>query len=173
MLVVTIHPREELKDYAFLKKYGSRVAVCKGYELITLVEACDLYISQFSSTILMAMACGKPVVTFNFTDMVGPSHFAVIGGTLHVTSPEQLKDTVISALKNDKIRQQLYAEQQQVVSNYMKFDGKVVERFLSFIESEITKSRLLKPIRSSKETPDSSSHKLRKSTGYDCSHIHY
>lgn len=140
-LVVKLHPRDEL-DYAFVKSYGSRVAVCKEYDLIALMEACDLFISQGSSTILLAMAWGRPVVTFNFTDWAGGDYFAELGGTLHVKEPERLSSALVSALNDNQIRERLLAEQQQVVSRYMKFDGRVVERLVSLIEEEIARASL-------------------------------
>jgi hypothetical protein len=138
-LVVKLHPRDEM-DYAFVKEYGSRVAVCKEYDLIALVEACDVFISHGSSTILLAMAWGKPAVTLSFTSWTVGDYFAELGGTLLVKDPDRLSSALVSALRNDQVRERLLAEQQQVVSHYMKFDGRVVERLVSLIEGEIAES---------------------------------
>jgi glycosyltransferase involved in cell wall biosynthesis len=140
--IVTLHPREEIQEYHFLRKYGKRLSVCKGYDLIRLIDACDIYVSQFSSTILMAMAWGKPVMTFNFANIGSASYFAGLGGSLHVTKPEDLADAVYQLLTDRPLKQRLLNEQREIVHRYMKFDGKAIDRIIAIIES----SHVLKPL---------------------------
>jgi len=142
-LIVTLHPREEMREYHFFRKYGKRLIVCKGYDLISLIDACDIYISQFSSTILMAMAWGKPIITFNFVNIGSANYFAGLGGTLHVTKPEDLVDAVNLFLTNHPLKQKLLNDQREIVNQYMKFDGKAIDRIISIIESK----DVLKPMR--------------------------
>ena len=141
ILIIKIHPKEELEEYAFVSRYGSRVAVCKDYNLIDLVEACDVFISQLSSTILLPIAWGKPVLSFNFTDVPAGNFFGELGGTLHVSDPDEFQNALLSLIKDEDVRKHLSIDQQRVTSQYMKFDGNITQRIVSLIERDIHSSR--------------------------------
>jgi hypothetical protein len=133
VLVVKLHPRERLEDYAFLEG-RARVAVVKDADVQRLIAASDVFVSSSSSTLLYAMMFGKPIVTINFHGVQHFDYFANLGGTLHVSRAEEFASALAAALRDDETRTRLWQEQQALLARFSRFDGLATERLVSLIE---------------------------------------
>ena len=136
-MVIKVHPGEPVERYAYLADRNSRVAVVKNFDLNELTAACDLFITQTSTTGFLAMAAGRPIITFDF-DRVGVLDFyQQVGGTRHVTEREDFLETAVALLEDPVAKAALAQEQEQTIARYMRLDGKASERIVSLIEEMI------------------------------------
>ncbi len=132
-LVVKLHPRESLDDYAFLEgRQGVRVI--RDADVQRLIAASDVFVSSSSSTLLFAMMFDKPIVTINFHAVPHFEYFAGLGGTLHVRQAERFESALRAALSDQATRAELRAGQRQVLARYSRFDGGATRRLQTLIE---------------------------------------
>ncbi len=136
-LVIKLHPRENIHDYDFVHAYSPRVSAVQDYELISLIHACDLFLSQYSSTILLAMGFGKPIITFNFDGKDEKNFFASLGGSLHAKNIDDFRVFTKTILHPNTAHERLQEKQQEIISRYMKLDGKALERMTELIRQEM------------------------------------
>jgi len=59
-LIVSLHPKMDPKRYDFLTNYNN-LEVAKN-DIIELIPSCSLFVSNYSSTIALALICEKPAV---------------------------------------------------------------------------------------------------------------
>ena len=127
-LVIKLHPREAVEDYAPTVRAGLPIRLIKDGEIIELIAPAEVFISSSSSTVLLAMMLDKPIITVNFNQVPHFDYFRGVGGTLHVTSPALVGGALQAALFDDDTRERLAAERDQVVARYARFDGQATRR---------------------------------------------
>lgn len=132
-LVLKLHPRERAEDYAFCAELDPPVTVLPRAEIVDLVAASDVFISSSSSTVLLAMMFGRPIVTVNFNQVPHFDYFEEIGGTLHVRSHAEFADAVGRVLADDATQARLAAERSSVLDRYTRFDGGATERIAELL----------------------------------------
>ena len=132
-LVLKLHPRERLEDYAFCADLDPSVRVIARAEMIELIGASDAFISSSSSTVLLAMMLDRPIVTVNLHAVPHFDAFEAIGGTLHVRTAEAFGRALGLALTDPATRDRLAAERRAVLARYTRFDGRATERIAGLI----------------------------------------
>ena len=132
-LVLKLHPREQAEDYAFCAELDPPVTVLPRAEIVDLIAACDAFISSSSSTVLLAMMFGRPIVTVNFNQVPHFDHFEGIGGTLHVRSHEDFARAMGQVLADAATRERLAIERSAVLDRYTRFDGGATERIAGLL----------------------------------------
>jgi hypothetical protein len=136
-LVLKLHPRENLTDYAFCAGLDPPVQVVAKAELPELIAASDLFISSSSSTVLLAMMLDRPIVTVNFDQVPHFDQFEPIGGTIHVRTYEAFADALERALTDDAAGADLAQQRASVLARYTRFDGHAAERIAGLIADAI------------------------------------
>jgi CDP-Glycerol:Poly(glycerophosphate) glycerophosphotransferase len=140
-LVLKLHPRERAEDYAFCAALEPPVRVIPRAEMADLVAACDAFVSSSSSTVLLAMMLGRPIVTVNFNRVPHFDFFEPLGGTLHTRTPAEFAGAIRLALADDPTRERLARERRDVLARYTRFDGRATERIAGLIAQAIAESR--------------------------------
>lgn len=140
ILVIKLHPREFEQDYAFIEEISDRLHIIKALNLSTAIDACDVFVSQFSTTILDAMAFEKPVVSINLTGIPAADYFDDIGGTHHVQHLDEIASAVYNAIHSTELHKTLQAQRKQVLANYLCLDGLATKRILDIIHKLISPS---------------------------------
>jgi UDP-N-acetylglucosamine:LPS N-acetylglucosamine transferase len=91
MLAVKPHPGENIRE---LKKFvgrSSRVAIAGKMDDITdLIQACDIFITFFSTSALQALYAGKPVINVDFPESGGSNIYTRSGATWTARSEEEI-----------------------------------------------------------------------------------
>ncbi|MCC6173781.1 MAG: CDP-glycerol glycerophosphotransferase family protein [Chloroflexi bacterium] len=142
-LVVKLHPRERLEQYAFCQRLDPPVTVIPQAEMPDLIAACDLFVSSSSSTVLLAMMLDRPIVTVNFDDVPHFDVFESIGGTLHVRTYEEFSQAVEQALTSPAARERLDQARARVLARYTRFDGQAAERIAALLADALAVHRPL------------------------------
>lgn len=137
-LVIKLHPRERADDYAFCAELEPTVQVIERADLADLIAASDAFISSSSSTVLLAMMLGRPIVTVNFNQVPHFDVFESIGGTLHARSPEAFALAIRRALGDRPTRERLAEDRGSVLARYSRFDGRSTERLAALIARAVT-----------------------------------
>jgi hypothetical protein len=136
LLVVKLHPREALEDYADAIGPGQPIRLIKDAEITELIDPAEAFISSSSSTVLLAMMLDKPIVTINFNQVPHFDYYASIGGTLHARTLPQAAEALHLAVFDEPIRARLAAERAVVLARHARFDGGAVERLADLILAE-------------------------------------
>jgi glycosyltransferase involved in cell wall biosynthesis len=136
-LVLKLHPREHVEDYAFCAEIDPPVQVIPTAEMADLVACCDLFVSSSSSTVLLAMMLDRPIVTVNFNAVPHFDFFESIGGSLHTRTPDAFACAIRAALRDGPTRERLAGERRAVLAHYTRFDGRVAERLAGLIAEGI------------------------------------
>lgn len=132
-LVLKLHPRERPEDYAFCAELDPPVTVLPRAEIVDLIAASDAFISSSSSTVLLAMMFGRPIVTVNFNQVPHFDYFEGIGGTLHVRTHAELAHAIGRVLADGATQARLAAERSSVLDRYTRFDGCATERIVGLL----------------------------------------
>ena len=136
-LVLKLHPREHVEDYAFCAEIDPPVRVIPTAEMADLVACCDLFVSSSSSTVLLAMMLDRPIVTINFNAVPHFDFFESIGGTLHTRTPDTFACAIHAALYDGPTRDRLAGERRAVLARHTRFDGRAAERLAGLIAQGI------------------------------------
>jgi hypothetical protein len=136
-LVLKLHPREQAESYAFCGTVDPPVRVIPQGEITDLIAAADAFISSSSSTVLLAMMLGRPIVTVNFNQVPHFDYFETVGGTLHARTHEEFEVAIDLALHDAPTRDRLAHERKDVLDRYTRFDGRASERLAGLIAEAI------------------------------------
>lgn len=126
-IVLKLHPRDSSEYYDFVKQKFPHVIVIHECDLLSLVAACDLYISQISNTMMWAVALDKPVISYDFNNQSYWHYFRDKEGIIKADSPQELADKV-RVVRNDGMTSEEYQDCQVAKWKYMILDGKASER---------------------------------------------
>jgi hypothetical protein len=136
LLVLKLHPREALEDYASVIEPERRTRLLKDAEITELIGPAEAFISSSSSTVLLAMMLDKPIVTINFNRVPHFDYYASVGGTLHARTVPEAAEALRLAIFDEPTRARLAAERAAVLARYARFDGRAVERLADLILAE-------------------------------------
>ena len=135
LLVLKLHPREHIEDYAGVEGGGLPVRVLQGGEIADLIAPAEAFISSSSSTVLLAMMLDKPIVTVNFNQVPHFDYYESVGGTLHAKTPAAAAKALRLALTDEPTRARLAEERARVLARYARFDGRATERLADLVDS--------------------------------------
>ena len=141
-VVLSLHPKSRAEDYrAFAERHGLKL---EAERLFRLLPAADLFVSGGSTTIDWAILCGIPVID---TDIPG------LDIDLWDKEPAVLRVKTLAAF--DEALQRLLGEaggldelaavQRQRSEQLARFDGRVAERFLDFLDELHAAHRARRP----------------------------
>ena len=134
LLVLKLHPREQLDDYGAVVAGDLPIRLIKDAEIAELIAPAEVFISSSSSTVLLAMMLDKPIVTVNFNRVPHFDYYESVGGTLHARSPAAAAEALRLAIEDEPTRLRLAAERARVLARYSRFDGRAAERLAELVE---------------------------------------
>jgi CDP-glycerol glycerophosphotransferase (TagB/SpsB family) len=140
LLVLKLHPREQLEDYAPVLDDNLPIHLITGGEIAELIVPAEVFISSSSSTVLLAMMLDKPILTVNFNQVPHFDYYESIGGTLHTRTPEAAGEALRLALDDEPTRSRLASEREAIVRRFARFDGRATERLADLVE-ELARER--------------------------------
>jgi CDP-glycerol glycerophosphotransferase (TagB/SpsB family) len=134
LLVLKLHPREALEDYAPAASGDLPIRLIKEAEIAELIAPAEAFISSSSSTVLLAMMLDKPIVTVNFNRVPHFDYYETVGGTLHAKTPAAAAEALRLAVFDGPTRDRLATERAAVLARYARFDGRATERLADLVE---------------------------------------
>ncbi len=128
---LSLRPGSKKEDYLFLEKYGACIAEEPVEELI---PACRFYVSSFSATIRMAIACGIPVLNYdplhyNYTFYKG------LKGVIHTNTAAGYREYAGRLASDELFYRAAKQEQEQIKEDYGSIDGHAADRLLALTDS--------------------------------------
>lgn|GEM_PF-5782900 len=138
-VLLNLHPKSNPGTYrAIAEQY--RFTIAEGRAIEELLPACDLFVSTFSSTIVTAIGCHKPVLNLDIygarDDMFGRCQGVVTVRDWDAAAVE------LRSLIRDEVRFQRLLEAQQVdASHWGMFDGHCGARLMVEMEN-LVRNRL-------------------------------
>jgi len=140
--VIKPHPREKREWHKEVveEENAKAVVLSKNSETFEALYACDLLVTEFSTTITEAVILGKPVVALTLSKIRDDTpYYQKV--TLRVYSGKNLVPAIKKALFDEKTREMLKKLGKKIASEHeYKHDGKATERVTSLIE-RMTKSK--------------------------------
>ena len=138
VLVIKLHPRESLEEYAYLEKHPLknrfRVVEDKDVDLYDLIQASRIVITQWSTVGLDAMLFGKDVTTVNMLGPKDPLGYAESGAAIGVYKEDDLVHAIENALYNEEVRKKLAkARKKFIYEHAYKQDGKASKRVVDLV----------------------------------------
>ena len=130
-VVLSLHPKSRPDDYrGFAERHDF---VLERERLFRLLPAADLFVSAGSTTIDWAILCGVPVVDIDYAqlniDLWDDEPAVAQAKTLPA-----FREALEGALSDPDRLQDLAAIQRDRSARLARFDGKVAERFLAFLD---------------------------------------
>jgi CDP-glycerol glycerophosphotransferase (TagB/SpsB family) len=146
VLVIKLHPRESLEEYAYLEKHPLknrfRVVEDKDVDLYDLIQASRIVITQWSTVGLDAMLFGKDVTTVNMLGPKDPLGYAESGAAIGVYKEDDLVHAIENALYNEEVRRKLAeARKKFIYEHAYKQDGKASKRVVDLVMQMIKESK--------------------------------
>ncbi len=137
-IIITLHPRTDEKRFRDWLPKNDRIHLIKKYDNNKLLMACSLFVSSYSTVVLGALALDKLILTYNLLKIPGGDIFGEqVGGVAHVKKANKVPEVLDNLLSNETYKNKLRVEMENVRNNYMKFDGKVVERIIALISNMV------------------------------------
>ena len=137
---VKLHPQQSPDREGEMYRRAMEKAGCEGRiiphgtaDLRGLIAACDVFVSQFSTTILEALALGKPVVFVELRE--GPPFYPFddFGAAIRVTRPDEAEPALRRAM-SDEGRSQMQAARAEFSARHLEpWDGHALERMAQAI----------------------------------------
>jgi len=145
-LIIKQHPGEGANYTTMIKgylaEYRANAVVTPGdSDTYEQLYACDLLISKTSTTILEAVALGKPVIVLDLSGVVRPIGLDYVkeGVALGVSSGKELGPAIETLLSGGT---QLLRNRKRFVRRYLyKLDGKATDRVVNLIEGMMRHAR--------------------------------
>ena len=135
-LVIKVHPREDPKPYQdLLRAEGAREAsVVSDFPVPSLLHACDLFLSNYSTMTLEALLVGRPVILLKTRGESAPYPFGDVAVTVTVDDGEGLTAAIRDALGNEESPGDLAANRDRFVLEHANGgDGQASQRVAALI----------------------------------------
>lgn len=136
-VVLKIHFQEQAADYEELLQKLQHVSLISEGDIIPLIAACDVFITQApSTTIFLGSASGKPLITWNFHNVPRMEQFVELGLSIHIRSPEDVVEALSPLLKGDG-PVFLTEARRGVLERFVRLDGCATEAVTNLVERAI------------------------------------
>ncbi len=135
-LVIKVHPREDPGPYEeLLLAEGAREAsVVADFPVPSLLHACDLFLSNYSTMTLEALLVGRPVIILKTPGESAPYPFDDVAVTVTVDDGEGLTAAIRDALGNEESPGDLAANRDRFVLEHANGgDGQASQRVAALI----------------------------------------
>ena len=131
-LFLSLHPKMKREDYEFLEqKYKCHILEERLYDVMPIG---DIFVATFSSTVIWAAICGVKSVLVDFYD------FDVnIFDFLQSVQCVKNKENFLSTVQNRLMQKQDFSADWKRLSRDLVFDGGVINRYYTLIDSLTTK----------------------------------
>jgi len=94
-LIVKPHPQDNIKELkSIIKKSKNVILLNQKYDISSLVIACDLLVTFFSTVALQALYAGKPVLNVAFPGSYNSTLFIESGATWVARSTQEIKELI-------------------------------------------------------------------------------
>jgi len=140
-LLIKLHPRDNVKEYNFLKKVSqtqqAEIKIIKDYNINDILNISDILISRTSTTILSALILGVPPIALlrSKEEEIGLEYLKT-DATKKVYSTSYLKAALEEILFDPNYKHAFTSERERFIKNCIgTSDGKSTERILQIIKS--------------------------------------
>ena len=135
-VLVRPHPRLTCSALLPLREAGIAIADEDTAELIPL---CDLYVASLSATIRWAIACGRPVISFDVYQY-RYSDYRAVPGVVTVNNMQQFRRILRDIASNPAKLTALASAQAGVAAEWGCLDGRSDERILGLVDRLVGRS---------------------------------
>lgn len=126
-VLVSLHPRCKSEDYAFLEKeYWCRIAQER---LAEFVSAPDVFVANYSSTVIWAILCGVRVVVVDFYGL-NYTFFDYLRSVVSIRDRAKLDAALQQAVHGPAPD---FSEDWRALSRDRVFDGRTIQRYLDVL----------------------------------------
>lgn len=125
-VLVSLHPKMELKEYSFIKgRYGIPIA----RELLAdILPAADIFTSTTSSTVLWSVICKIPAIVFDF--WFDGDIYRDFSGVVNVYTKKNYGHAIERLIEDEDYFNKMVKEQKKKSPEISPFDGKCRERIV-------------------------------------------
>ncbi len=132
-IVISLHPSVKYEDMAYIEQWGARIARGKTADLIPL---CDIYVAQHSSTIMWAIACGKPVVNYD-VGRYRTVQFREAQGVIMMEEKDEFLSTLRRLTRDPAFYTEVAARQSACADQWGQLDGQAGQRMLDLVDQMV------------------------------------
>jgi hypothetical protein len=132
--IISLHPAMSKVDYDMLELAGATIIDEPAYQLLPL---CDIYLATVSSTIRWAIACGVPVINYDFY-RYRYDDFEAVDGVLYAASEEVFHLFLEALLKQTAFFEAIRRQQKLSAIQWGQLDGQCCERINNVIQKRLT-----------------------------------
>lgn len=129
-LTISVHPSTVAEDLKCFEALG--VKVVKG-GVIELIPQHDIYITDYSSTIRWAIACGKPVINYDFYNF-NLEVYSEAKGVITVRKHLDYKHALLRLVNDDSFFADVSGEQIAVADRWGVIDGMFINNLAKIVE---------------------------------------
>lgn len=127
-LLLSLHPRMNSKDYAFLEReYPCRIATER---LSDFVSAPDLFIANYSSTVIWAVLCGVKTIVVDFYGL-NYRFFDYLQSVSIVRERERLQPVLAASMTANEVD---FSADWNALSREQVLDGRTMQRYLNLFD---------------------------------------
>lgn len=131
--IISLHPSMSKSDYGGLELAGATIIDEPAYQLLPL---CDIYMATVSSTIRWAIACGVPVINYDFY-RYRYNDFEAVDGVLYAASEEVFHVMLQALLTQPAFFEAIRNRQQLSSAQWGQLDGQCCERINEKIQKQL------------------------------------
>jgi len=148
VFVIKPHPNENLIELRRICKNFKNVKIIdKGVDITGFIQACDIFVTMFSTTALQALYIGKPVLNIDFPNARTVfSPYIDSGATWIAKSKNEVASqikVIISSLENNVVDTHKESSRIEFVKDWAYYpDGKAADRIIKLIENILIKQRV-------------------------------
>jgi hypothetical protein len=135
--ILSLHPSQDY-DYSYVEQWGVKIAKVPITEIIPL---CHIFVTSLSSTITMAIACGKPVINYDFAGYEN-THYDAASGVFKIRKRQEFRDVLERLLKDEGCYQETVRLQQSQAKHWGNIDGHAGERIIRLMEKLTDNNRV-------------------------------
>jgi hypothetical protein len=138
-LIIKVHPREKIKRYQhFIEGSTIPISIVKDINIFSVIRICDLFLTQYSTTIIDALVFNKPVAFFNFNEKLNPLIFLQTNAIIELKNPEMIIELIPKALEDEELQKQLETHRKEFLFNQVyHLDGKAATRVVNAVLKRI------------------------------------
>ncbi len=116
---ISAHPSTKPEDMACYARLG--LTVLKG-DVIDQIPQHDLFVTDFSSTVRWAIACGKPVINYDFYNFYSTVYEGV-EGFINISRHEEYETLINRFVSDEEFFCQIASKQSQVADEWGRIDS--------------------------------------------------
>jgi hypothetical protein len=140
--MVSLHPSQKVSEFSYIGEMGAIIA---RLPISEMMPACHIYVASLSSTITMALACGKPVINYDFAHYRN-THYEDAAGVIVVETRDEFRAALDRLLRNDEYYASVARAQSKDARRWGNVDGEAGKRILQLIAETMAKCTTAKRV---------------------------